>query len=231
MNRFEDKIGEIEERIGYTFKDKVLLQLAFTHSSILNENKSLSEHNERLEFLGDSILGLIIADYLYLKLKSAKEGKLSHLKASLVDAKACCKYMRKLKLEQYILLGKGESGGTKKGRETIDADAFEALIGAIYLDSDFLTTKGFFLKNFEKDMEEMVQAPSSNYKAELQDYFQKREQKVPVYRIVEERGPAHKKDFLVAVFIDDSELGRGIGSSKKEAEQMAALEALGKIRA
>jgi len=218
---------EIEERLGHSFSDKNLLVLAFIHRSFFNENrKVIDKHNERLEFLGDSVLGLIISSYLYQHLPSQSEGHLSHLRAHLVGAQSCACYMRELDLEKFLLLGKGEAINVGKGRERILADLFEAIVGAIYLDGGLTIAKQFIIEHFSKYIEQAMESPLRNWKAELQDYSQKKFQKPPEYLVLEEMGPPHIKTFLVAAIIDGREMGQGEGSSKKQAEQAAAEDAL-----
>jgi len=233
MNSFEGLIYSaylIEEKLGYIFKDKRLLALAFVHRSFVNENRgAIDEHNERLEFLGDSVLGLLVSHYLYKNLPGHPEGVLSLLRSQIVDAGACAHYLNALGVSKYILLGKGEKSNQGRGRETLNADLFEALIGAIYLDGGIEEAKKFFFAHFTNDLEKIIHAPVRNWKAELQDYSQKRYQRPPVYKVLKEVGPDHGKEFHIAVFIDDREVGTGVGLSKKEAEQAAASDALGRI--
>ena len=224
------KIPSIEEKIKYTFKNKQLLVLAFVHRSFFNEHRDLvQQHNERLEFLGDSVLGLIISDYLYATLPAESEGFLSHLRSHIVEAGSCAALLGKLGVAQHVLLGKGERMNDGRGRETILADLFEALIGAIYLDSDIASSKAFFFQHFSEKIEEHLRKPLRNWKAELQDYSQKKHQKPPAYKILKESGPDHSKVFHVLAYIDEVEVGEGTGSSKKEAEAAAAEDALKKL--
>jgi ribonuclease III len=223
-------LSEVEERLGYQFKNKKLLAQAFIHRSYYNEHREhVEEHNERLEFLGDSILGLLISDYLYHHLPTQAEGELSRLRAHLVEASSCAKFLMQLGLAPYVLLGRGERMNEGRGRETILADLFEALLGALYLDGGIAEAKRLFWMHFEKEIQVILEHPARNWKAELQDYSQKKYQKPPLYKVVSETGPDHSKIFLVAAFLDDQETGRGSGSSKKEAEQSAAQDALGKL--
>ena len=220
----------IEKKLKIEFATKNLLVLALTHRSFVNEAKGrVLEHNERLEFLGDSILGLIIADYLYHRLPGKAEGLLSQLKARIVDAASCARYLQKLDLADAILLGRGEKMSEGNAKVSILADVFEALIAAIYLDGGMAVTRSFFFNHFESEVETAIHSPSRNYKAELQDFSQKKFQKVPVYRVIEETGPDHAKIFHVLAIVDDREAGLGIGASKKEAEQRAAFDALSKM--
>lgn len=229
MNPFlnlKENCSLIEKRLDYTFKDKDLLILSFVHRSYVNENKRiLDTHNERLEFLGDAVLNLIVSEYLYLRFTRANEGKLSLLRSQIVDSTTCADFVKILQIDQFVLLGKGEQM-ENRGRGSILADLFEAIIGAIYLDGGFERAKEFFLKKFEKEMENYLEIPSKNYKAQLQTYCQKKYMKLPSYKILREEGPDHAKIFEVGVFLDLEEMGMGQGSSKKEAEQEAAKNAL-----
>jgi ribonuclease-3 len=220
----------IEEKLKYSFYKKDLLQLAFTHRSFVNENKeSVKEHNERLEFLGDSVLGLLISEFLYNLAPTLKEGDLSYLRSRLVDASTCFSLLQKLEVEGYLLLGKGEMMNAGKGRETLLADLFEAILGAIYLDGGFEKVKAFFFDHFDQIVYEIIKQPVKNWKALLQDHYQKKMQKQPHYKVLFEEGPHHEKVFCVGVFLDEMELGVGRGFSKKEAEQSAAQEAYKKL--
>lgn len=224
------KFQEIEEKIGYSFKDKGLLNLAFVHRSYYNEHRSLvSDHNERLEFLGDTVIGLIISEFLYKELPQESEGRLSHLRSQIVDMGTCAGFVDKLGLGAYILLGKGEKRSDSRGKETIWADFFEALLGAIYLDGGLEAARQFFFSHFTQDVKEILNAPTRNWKAELQDYSQKRYQKPPQYKVIKETGPDHSKIFHVSVSIEEKEVGEGTGPSKKDAEQKAAENALIKL--
>lgn len=222
-----DQAPLIEERLGYSFQNRENLLLAFIHCSFFNENRDLVQaHNERLEFLGDSILGLIVSDFLYSHLPKHSEGELSHLRAHFVGAVSCAAFLQKLNLAEFILLGKGEKMNQGKGRERILADLFEALVGAIYLDGDLPAAKSFFLKNFSNELVEASVRPQRNWKADLQDYSQKKYQKLPSYQVLDQSGPDHSKRFMVVVTVGDRKLGQGEGSSKKQAEQAAAEAAL-----
>ena len=221
----------IEEKLGYEFSNKELLVLAFVHRSFVNEHKSeIQQSNERLEFLGDSVIGLVFADFLYHRLPGMAEGPLSQIRSRLVDAQACAHYLQKLHLQEYILLGRGESLTEGKTKLSILADVFEAIIGAIFLDSSTLIVKSFLTTHFAQDIENVIESPIRNFKAELQDYSQKKFQKAPVYKVLQETGPDHAKVFHVTVIVDEKEVGFGFGESKKQAEQQAALDALTKIQ-
>jgi ribonuclease-3 len=221
---------EVEGKIGYTFQNQRLLLLAFTHRSFYNEYRErVSEHNERLEFLGDAVLGLMISEDLYAYLPHEAEGELSKLRSRLVEASTCSKFLQKLGLETHVLLGRGERANQGRGRETILADLFEALIGAIYLDGGLDAVRKFFWGHFRDDIRAILKNPTRNWKADLQDYSQKRYQRPPIYKIEKAEGPDHKKIFHVSVYLADIEMGRGSGASKKEAEQAAAEAGLKKL--
>lgn len=227
LEKIERERAAIEERLGYSFQDKSLITLAFTHRSFLNEQRALiSGHNERLEFLGDAVLGLLISEYLYRYLPNTPEGELSHLRARLVESSSCMKYILYLQLDSYLLLGRGEKMNDGKGRESILADLFEALIGAIFLDGGIEAARRFLFQNLTPLLNEIMQSPERNWKALLQDFTQKQTGKAPEYRVIEETGPDHAKRFIIAVLNEEKELGRGEGSSKKEAQQQAAEAAV-----
>jgi ribonuclease-3 len=229
LNELKKNIPLIEESLGYHFQNRELLILSFTHRSFANESRgSVTHHNERLEFLGDSVLGLVVAEFLYRRLPSYPEGQLSQLRSRLVDAASCAQYLQKLGLNRYILLGRGERMSEGSIKVSILADTFEALIGALYLDGTIEVTKSFLIRQFETEIEQVIGSPPRNYKAELQDYSQKMFQSAPVYKVIDEVGPDHAKVFHVIVFVDDKEMGIGLGASKKEAEQIAAFNALEK---
>ncbi len=230
IDTLKTKSGEIEAKLGYVFNDKTLLFTAFVHRSFFNEHRDLvKQHNERFEFLGDSVLGLIVSDYLYHHLPNTPEGELSHLRAQVVEAGACANFLQKLDLGRFVLLGKGERMNEGRGRETIYADLFEAIIGAIYLDGGIESARHFFFGHFERDLQEALKTPLHNWKAELQDYSQKKYQRPPIYKVLRESGPDHSKIFEVAAYIGDQLVGEGTGSSKKEAEQAAAENALKRL--
>jgi ribonuclease III len=217
----------VEAKLKWTFRNKEFLILAFTHRSFWNEHQGkVRDHNERLEFLGDSVLGLLVADYLYSHHPELDEGFLSTLRSQLVDAPACASYVQKLDIERFLLLGKGEQMNKGKGRESILADLFEALIGALYLDQGLEGVRTFFFFHFHQEVIHMVAKPHRNWKAELQDYAQKHYQKTPDYVVLEETGPAHRRMFRIAVWVNETKWGEGEGTSKKEGQTEAAKNAL-----
>lgn len=225
--QLEEQISQIEGLLDYTFKDKKILLLAFVHRSYFNEHRGyIEEHNERLEFLGDSVLGLLVSDYLFNRFPKSPEGQLSHMRSYLVDASACSDLLQSLKLDEWVLLGRGESMNTGRGRDTIMADLFEALLGAIYLDGGLDVARRFFFSKIQERLDLLVDQPMRNWKAELQDWTQKMHQVTPTYRVLEEKGPDHSKCFLVGAFIGERLVGQGEGLSKKEAETEAAKQAI-----
>jgi ribonuclease-3 len=219
-------LSEIETKLGYKFQDKKLLELSLIHRSYANEHRGLREHNERLEFLGDSVLNLIITETLYREHPRLPEGVLSHIRSRIVEASSCDFFAKKLGIDHYLLLGRGEKMNQGKGRISIVADFFEAIVGAIFLDGGYIAAHRFILENFSKEIERMPESEEKNFKAQLQDYTQKKHKETPEYIIVSESGPEHEKNFVVEVRLQGKTLAEGAGSSKKEAQQQAAKSAL-----
>lgn len=233
MNSLENLIKNsfaIEQAIGYQFKDRELMVLPFIHRSYVNENRDITEHNERLEFFGDSVLGFLISEYLYATYPEMSEGDLSSWRSRLVEASSCTAYVNKLHIEEYILLGKGEKMNDGRGRISILADFFEALVGAIYLDGGLEATRTFLFTTFSNEINEIINTPLKNWKALLQDYCQKTFHMAPLYHVLEASGPDHSKVFKISVSVQNQLLGQGEGLSKKEAQQDAAREALSKLQ-
>lgn len=217
---------EIEALIGYRFNDPALLALAFVHRSYINEHKDITTHNERLEFLGDSVLGLLVASFLYKNFPERPEGELSSLRSHLVDSHTCMNFVLKLGVHPYLLLGKGEKLSDGRGRESILGDLFEAIIGAVYLDGGLDAAHAFFFKNFSHEIDAIIDKPLNNWKALFQDYCQRTFQQTPTYVVLSEEGPDHSKIFTVSVTINGEEMGQGLGGSKKDAQQAAAENAI-----
>lgn len=220
--------AEIEAKLGYVFKNKDLLTLAFVHRSFVNEYRGFTQHNERLEFLGDSVLNFLMAEYLYGHYPSKPEGELSTFRSRLVEASACSTYLQMFGIEEYLLMGKGERQNEGRGRQTILADLFEAIVGAIYLDGGLEATRAFIFGHLTPVITNLVDAPQRNWKALFQDLSQKKFQETPTYQLVSSSGPEHFKLFEIAVTIKGEIFGSGSGHSKKEAQQAAALDALQK---
>lgn len=219
-----DKMNVFEQIIGYEFKNKKLMQTALTHSSYANEMNGKVQHNERLEFLGDSVLGMITAEYLFENHPEMPEGKLTKLRASMVCEKSLFRFATMIKLGEFMYMGKGEVNTGGRERPSILADAFESIIAAIYLDSGFDEAKKFVLGFISNaDIEEPV---ITDYKTALQEIVQKSPGEILEYFMAGESGPDHCKTFIVEVKINSNVIGTGEGRSKKQAEQMAAKEAL-----
>jgi ribonuclease-3 len=221
-------LQEFEEIIEIQFDNIDLLDCALTHSSYANQhNLSYNHHNERLEFLGDAVLSIVVSEYLYKKYRSKQEGKLTKIRAGVVCESSLAEVARKIMINRYIRIGKGEelSGGREK--ESLIADACEAVIAAIYLDKGIETARGFIINNFSRKIELAGKGKSySDYKTKLQEYVQKNMLSAIKYMVVGESGPDHNKTFVTEVYLDKKCYGRGQGKSKKEAEQNAAKEAL-----
>lgn len=215
----------LEEKTKHKFKEIKYLETAVTHSSYANERSRGISYNERQEFLGDSVLSVIVSDYLY-RSTHLSEGDLTKLRASLVCEKSLCEFARSISLGSYLRLGRGEenSGGTD--RPSILADAFEAVIAAVYLDSGIEEAKAFVIPFIEDALEKAKQKSFEDYKTLLQEIVQKNPQELLSYVLVDESGPDHDKRFEVEVHLNSNVIGRGIGKSKKAAEQLAAKEAL-----
>lgn len=226
------QIPDLTACLRYSFHDPLLLVLALTHRSFLNECREKNVgHNERLELLGDSVLNLIVTEHLYKTYSSISEGELSPMRAQLVDSAACLRYVQKLGVGQFLLLGKGERRNDGKGRDSILANLFEALLGAIYLDGGFSAAQQFCFSHFQEEIDAVTLASLYNPKASLQDRLQKQYQATPFYEVVAESGPDHAKDFVVRVMLQQKEMGRGAGGSKKLAQHAAALDALRQLDA
>ncbi len=216
-----------ETRLGYIYKDKSLLSLSLTHSSYANENKNSKGYNERLEFLGDSVLSIIVSKYLFTNFPKMPEGELSKTRAALVCEKSLASFARQIQLGNVLLLGKGEMQNGGNDRDSILADAFEALIASLYLDGGIDVAEKFVLKFISEQMEEKkVFTAFVDYKTELQEIIQQNKEEKVEYVVVGESGPAHDKNFTVEVHLNSNVIGKGSGKSKKIAEQMAAKEAL-----
>ena len=222
-------LDPLQLNLSYKFKNIKLLKTALTHSSYANEIKMrITDNNERLEFLGDTILNLIVSQYLYKKYPNYPEGELTKIRAKVVCESSLAFAARKIDLGKYLLLGKGEESTGGRDRESILADASEALVGALYMDSDFETVNKLLLMNFESDIVYAVAkgALFIDYKTDLQENLQKITRSKIEYKVDKEEGPDHNKIFHMSVVVDNKIVGRGSGRNKKEAEQMAAKEAL-----
>ena len=220
-----ENLEKFQNIIGYTFKEPKLLYQALSHSSFANERKHPSGSNERLEFLGDSVLSIVVSEYLFKHMKSVAEGELTKLRASLVCEKSLHIFARRIDLGSYIMLGKGEENTGGRERPSILADAFEAVIAAIYLDGGMEAARKHIL-NFIPDDIEHKKIVLSDFKTVLQEVVQKNPEEKVEYVLIGEEGPDHNKRFVVEVCLNSQVIGKGKGRSKEEAEQLAAKEAL-----
>lgn len=211
--------------LGYTFRDNSLLKKALTHISIAND-KGI-ESNQRLEFFGDSILSFIVAEEIYSKFPDLDEGKLTEIRAAAVCEKSLAEASRRMDIGSSIIFGKSEKICNGKEKDSILADTFEAVLGAIYLDSDMETARKWVLDNLSKTIEAATKLDFKNYKSEIQNYFQKRDKGTEVvgYELIEKSGPDHLPIFTVRAIYKGKEIGRGVGNSRKAAEQQAAKQA------
>lgn len=226
-----DLLLQLEKNIGYHFKNRDLLYHALVHSSYSNEEKAKGRSigsNERMEFLGDAVLSLIVSAYLFDTYKNEQEGELSKIRSAVVCEKALASYAAEIDLGKYLLLGHGEEINSGRERPSILSDAYEALLAAIYLDSGIAEARSFLLPYAKKLIDKTVREHSStDYKTKLQQIVQQKPGETLVYVIVSESGPPHLKTFVAEARLNDSNvLGSGSGSSKREAEQNAARDAL-----
>lgn len=224
------KLLILQNLLCVEFSNIELLDISLTHGSYAYETKKQSPYNERLEFLGDSVLGLIITHYLYEHFPSMEEGELARMKSSLVSAPTLAEKAKFLGLGAYLKLGRGEEKAGGRVRSSILADTMEALMGAVYLDRGFKTTKSFILKLFQNDLE-TIGSLRKDYKTMIQEYFQHKYKALPEYRVISEFGPAHKRSFTVELVFRGKKIGWGRGKSKKEAQQSAAKSAIRQISA
>jgi len=225
---------EIEALTGFSISNAAHYETALTHRSaidlnVYNNKKFVS--NERLEFLGDAVLDLVVAECLYTRFPDYDEGKLTKLRSQLVNARTLASFSRKIHLGSLLIVSDAAEAIGVRDSETTLADAFEALIGAIYLDSDYLQTKRFLEKKILDGIDfRELSTTDNNFKSVLLEYAQAHHLEIPTYNVIGEEGPSHKKIFTVAVYIGSEMLGQGVGRSKKAAEQLAAQQAVAKLR-
>jgi len=220
---------DFQQRIGYTFQDKRLLEQALTHSSYYNENRNSSAGSyERLEFLGDAVLGMLTAEYLFLTYRKMPEGELTKLRSQLICEPSLCAVAKSLQLGKLLRLGKGELSGGGRTRPSVLADVVEALLAAIYLDGGWYAARDFYAQHV-RDIVTKSNA-FNDYKTQLQEIVQRRPSRTIAYKLEQEQGPEHEKIFTVSVAIDGVKHGNGSGHSRKEAEQKAAQAAIGSFR-
>ena len=217
-----------EQKIGVGFKDKRLIETAFTHRSYLNENrKPGAEHNERLEFLGDAVLELVVTDFLYKTYPGKPEGELTTYRSALVNAITLAEVASNLSMNDYLLLSKGESKDTGRARQYILANTFEAFTGALFLDQGYDAAKRFIERNIFVFADKMITRGNLvDAKSLFQEKAQEKTGLTPSYKLVRESGPDHDKSFIVGVCVGKDQIATGEGKSKQEAEQNAALRAL-----
>lgn len=216
----------LEEKLQYSFKNKKLLLNALTHSSYANETRDGISSNERLEFLGDSVLSIVVSEYIYKQFSNLPEGELTKLRASLVCEKSLCSFSKEMNLGEYLRLGKGEDKGGGRERPSILADAFEAVLAAIYLDGGFEKAKNHVIRFITGELKHTDDEVFKDYKTALQEIIQRNPEESVTYILTGETGPDHDKVFEVEVRLNSNTIGVGKGKSKKQAEQFAAKEAL-----
>ncbi|HEY4517556.1 MAG TPA: ribonuclease III [Candidatus Paceibacterota bacterium] len=222
------ELSDFEKIIGVSFKNKDLLKQAFVHRSYLNEHKKFGlEHNERLEFLGDAVLELIVTDFLYRKFTDKTEGDLTSYRSALVNTNTLAQEGEEIEMGQYLLLSKGEAKDTGRARQYIIANAFEALIGAMYMDQGYEVAQDFIARTLFKRTDEIVEKRLwQDAKSRFQEKAQDAAGTTPSYKTIEERGPDHDKYFKIGVFLGKELIAEGEGKSKQEAEQDAAANGL-----
>ena len=220
-------MNPLEERIGYKFRNPLLLAEALTHPSLRHETHRSHFDNQRLEFLGDAVLHLGITEHLYGYFTAEAEGKLTKLRARLVSREALTVHAATIDLGKYLMMGRGEEASGGRVRNSTLADAFEALVGAIYLDSDLAAARRFILEQAAIELAQMVEEPVDiNPKGQLQELLQAISPRSPAYEVLSQSGPEHEKTFVVRAIWEGIQLGEGTGRSKKQAETAAAVEAM-----
>ncbi len=221
-----DKLHEFEKIIDYHFKNRDLLFESLSHSSFANESKGALKSNERLEFLGDSVLSIVVSEYLFANYSDLPEGELTKTRSTLVCEKSLHAFGNTISLGDYIMLGKGEEATGGHQRPSIIADAFEAVIAAIYLDGGYEAAKRHIMRFMPTDVKAAVKKAYDDYKTILQEIVQKNPEEAVEYHLVSESGPDHHKSFTIQVMLNSNVIGTGTAGSKKQAEQLAAKEAL-----
>lgn len=224
--------GPLEEKIGYAFKNQDLLRQALVHRSYLNEHKQFSlDHNERLEFLGDAVLELVVTDHLYKTYRDLPEGGLTNLRAAIVRGEMLSQVAHELGMEEFILLSRGEQRGNEKAREYILANALEALVGALYLDRGYEAARSFIDRYIIAKLPGVIERDLHiDSKSKFQELAQEKYRVTPTYEVLREEGLDHAKHFVIGLFLGDRKMGEGAGSSKQEAQQEAAKQALERLK-
>jgi len=226
----ENKLSDLETSVGYQFKNTDLLETVVTHRSYLNEHRNTKcDHNERLEFLGDAVLELVVTEYLYRKY-SDPEGVLTSWRSALVRGTSLSEVGHAVKLDRYMRMSHGQEKAVGKSMEVIYANAVEALIGALYLDGGIAVATNFINKHIIGKLEDIIKKGNDrDAKSLLQEIVQEKLSITPQYKVLEESGPDHDKKFVSGVYFNNNKMGEGVGASKREAEQAAALDALNKV--
>ena len=224
-------LKDLQKNIGVEFKNVVLLKNAFIHRSYLNEHKEFKgTNNERLEFLGDSVLSVIVSKFLFVQLKTSQEGQLTQVRSTLVRTETLAKIAQKLLLGEYLFLSKGEEDSGGRTNSTILANTFEALVGAIYLDQGIPTSEKFIRNQILNQWQTLVKSSVSDNKSKLQEILQKKYHQSPTYKLVRSWGPDHDRTFEIGVYLAEKALGKGVGKNKQVAAQNAAKSALAGLK-
>ena len=223
-------LTEFMTKLGVKYNNQSLLDTALTHRSFLNENKSVKEHNERLEFLGDAVLELVATEYLYTNYPNP-EGELTNWRSALVKTETISDVSRDLGVEEYLLMSKGESKSFGRSRQLLLANAFEAISGSIYMDQGYEAARDFITKNLLTRLDYIIKEKLYiDPKSEFQELVQEHDGITPRYEVLREEGPDHNKKFLVGVFVGETKWGEGTGASKQAAQQAAAVNAVKKYK-
>ncbi len=227
----EALLAELEAKLDVRFKDRSLLHIALVHGSVGPEGRSRHGDNyERLEFLGDAVLNLVISDHLYRLFPTRLEGDLARLRAAVVSEEPLARVARAMDLGRYLLLGRGEEKGGGRARASLLADALEAVVGAVYVDSGYGVAHYCVTRWFADDLARLEEPGEGDHKSQLQELVQQLERRLPRYRITGQEGPEHSRMFVAVVEVNGRMLGEGRGRSKKEAEQAAARQGLEQLR-
>jgi ribonuclease-3 len=225
------ELDALQTRLKYQFQDAGLLRLALTHPSVLQEKERTGQHNQRLEFLGDAVLGLVLTRELYEKFPGVSEGPLTKARAQMINRRTLADQARRIALQDYLILSRSEEANSGRSRASALADAFEAVAGAIFLDGGLEAARTFVLSSFHEAFGELTSIPTlDNPKGELQEILQTTSPQSPQYEMIRASGPEHDREFECVVLHGGVELGRGRGKTKKAAESEAALAALKKLR-
>ena len=231
MLKANNNLDTLQKKIGISFSSKTLLKTAFVHRSYLNEHKKYKDpSNERLEFLGDAALSIVVSSFLYEKLPNATEGKLTTSRASLVRTETLAKIATSLSLGKHLVLSKGEEDTGGRENPSILANTFEALVGAIYLDRGIAKVGEFLKKTVLSDWKSLIESAVPDNKSKLQEFVQRKYHVSPIYKLISSWGPDHARQFEIDVFIGEKKMGRGTGNNKQSAAQNAAKDALTRLK-